>query len=409
MNCRNCKKKLKSEFVNLNHAPLSNAYLNIDELNKPEIHYPLKVYLCNQCKLFQTTENLDNKIIFDKNYHYLSSYSKFYVNQCKKFVKNLVKKYDLNHKNLVIEIASNDGYLLDIFNKYKIPNLGIEPTLRSAKISKTKNIKVINKFFNNELAEKLSKKKIFADIIIAFNVLAHVPDINNFLSGFSKILKSNGIIVFEFPHVLNLIKYNQFDTIYHEHYSYISIIFLKKKIINLKLEIFKIENLESHGGSLRVYIKKIKNKNIKIDGSVKTIIEKENKYKINSISTFKKFNENIYKIKKDLIELLYKLKKNGNMVVAYGAAAKGNTLLNFFNIKSDLIDYVVDKNIYKQNKYMPGSHIKIKSPKFILKDKPEYIFILPWNLKSEIIKDLEFVKKWNCKFITAIPKLRVFK
>jgi SAM-dependent methyltransferase len=408
MKCRSCKNDLKFEVIDLKNAPLSNSYLLPKELNLPEIYYPLKVFICHKCKLFQTTENLSSKYIFNDTYHYLSSYSSFYVEQCEFFVKKLIKKYKLNKDTFIIEIASNDGYLLNIFNKFKIPNLGIEPTLRSANIAKRKKIKVINSFFNLDLAKKLSKKKVLADVIIAFNVLAHVPNINNFLSSFPKILKPNGIVVFEFPHVLNLIKHNQFDTIYHEHYSYLSIIFLKNKLFDYNLEIFKIETLESHGGSLRVFVKKKSFKEFKIESSVQQIIREENKYKINSLSTFKIFRNNINNIRDSLLSLLYKLKKNNQIVIAYGAAAKGNTILNYFNINSDLIKYVVDKNIYKQGKFLPGSHIPIKDPKIIIKDKPKFIFILPWNIKDEIIKDLEYVRRWNCKFITAIPKLKVF-
>jgi len=408
MKCRYCHSQLFEDLIDLKFSPPSNSYLISRDIDK-EIYYPLRVMFCKKCYLFQTSSNIDNNIFFNNNYAYFSSYSSFYLSQCEKLVNILIKKFNLNYNSLVIEVASNDGYLLNFFKKRKIKTIGIEPSLSVAKVAKEKGLKIINKFFNKKLSMQLRKQKYSADIILAFNVLAHVPDIDDFLKGMPNLLNKDGCIIFEFPHVLNLIKLNQFDTIYHEHYSYLSISFLNKILIKYGLKIFDVENIPSHGGSLRVYISKISSKKYKISDRVGSILDKERVNKLNNKITFKKFQNNIFKIKLDLLKLLLKLKSHKKMVIGYGAAAKGNTLINYFGISKDLLSYVVDKNKFKQGKFLPGSHIEIKDPKVIKTHKPDYIIILPWNLKKEILNELKYVKKWKCKFIVAIPKVTILK
>ena len=404
MYCRNCNSKLKSELIDLNYSPPSNSYLK--DCDNCEINYPLKVSFCKKCFLFQTSNNIDKKIFFNKDYAYFSSYSSSFLKQCNKLVKSLIKNYELNEKSLVMEIASNDGYLLNIFKANKINAIGIEPSLSVVKKSINKKIKVINDFFTYDLSKKL-KNNYKSDVILALNVLAHVPNINDFVSGINNLIKPNGVIIFEFHHVLNLIKYSQFDNIYHEHYSYLSISFLKKFLNKHGLQIFNIEKIPSQGGSLRVYISRKKCNNFLVSKNVIKNLNDEKKYKLNSVNSFKKFKLQILKQRKKLLKILFQIKLNNLNVIAYGAAAKGNTLLNYFGIKKDLINYVVDKNKFKQGKFLPGSHLEIKGLKKIKEDKPDFIIILPWNLKKEIMEELKYVRKWNCKFIIPSTKVEI--
>ncbi|WP_300712346.1 class I SAM-dependent methyltransferase [uncultured Brachyspira sp.] len=400
MKCRHCQNELKYEFIDLYNSPPSNSYLLKEELNEPEILYPLKIYVCDKCFLVQIDEYKKSNEIFNSDYAYFSSYSTTWLEHAKKYVDNIIPRLGLNNKSLVTEIASNDGYLLQYFKEKNIPCIGIEPTHSTANAAKNKGIDVIEDFFSFELSKKLQK----SDLILGNNVLAHVPDINDFVKGIKQLLKYDGTATFEFPHILNLINENQFDTIYHEHFSYLSLITIKTIFETFDLKIYDVEELKTHGGSLRIFVSH-KNNNIKITNNVVYILDKERKFNLDKIEGYNNFEVKAKKIKFELLEFLLKAKKENKKVIAYGAAAKGNTLLNYCGIKSDLIDFVVDISPYKQGKYMPLSHIPIVSENNILNYKPDYILILPWNIKEEIIEQLSYINEWGGKFIMAIPSL----
>jgi 2-polyprenyl-3-methyl-5-hydroxy-6-metoxy-1,4-benzoquinol methylase len=404
MKCRFCNEDLKDTFVDLINSPASNSYLTKQQLDEPEIFYPLKVFVCKKCKLVQINEYKKSNDIFNKDYAYFSSYSKSWLIHSKKYVDMISHKLSLNEDSMVTEIASNDGYLLQYFKEKNIPCIGIEPTASTAKVAKDKGINVIEKFFGKVLAKDLKK----SDLILGNNVLAHVPDINDFVIGLKTALKSNGTITMEFPHILNLIKMNQFDTIYHEHFSYLSLHTVNEIFKKHGLKIYDTEELETHGGSLRIYAAHNSNENIIRSTNVGKILKKEEDFGLLGMEAYSTFQEKANKVKYDILEFLIRLKKEKKKVAAYGAAAKGNTLLNYSGIKNDLIEFVVDKSPYKQGKYMPASHIPIVNEKHILEYRPDYILILPWNIKDEIIEQLHYVKEWNCKFVVVIPRLEVF-
>jgi 2-polyprenyl-3-methyl-5-hydroxy-6-metoxy-1,4-benzoquinol methylase len=401
MNCRHCNTELKNIFCDLGFAPPSNSYLTKEQLSQPEIHYPLKAYVCHKCFLTQIGELKNANEIFNSNYAYFSSYSSTWLAHAKNTVELLSKKLGLNRNSQVIEIASNDGYLLQYAKAKNIPCLGIEPSTNTAKIAKQKGIKVIEKFFDSKLASKLPK----ADWLLGNNVLAHVPNINDFVKGLKIALKQNGTITMEFPHLLNLIELNQFDTIYHEHYSYLSLIAAQKIFAKQNLKIYAADELPTHGGSLRIYATHTEN-SIKIENSVKKLLEKERQAQLNSLNGYKNFQNKIRKIKTDLLKFM--LANNKGDVVGYGAAAKGNTLLNYCGIGTDILNFVVDLSPYKQGLFLPQSHIPIVVEKAIKKAKPKYILILPWNLREEISKQLSYVRKWGAKFVVAVPRLEIW-
>ncbi len=403
MNCRFCKTKLTDVFVDLVNSPASNSYLTKEQLNKPEVFYPLKIYVCDHCKLVQIDEYKKSDDIFDKDYAYFSSFSTSWLAHAKKYVDNITKKLSLNESSLVTEIASNDGYLLQYFNEKNIPCIGIEPTTSTANVARKKGIRVIEDFFGNNLASTLEK----SDLILGNNVLAHVPDINDFVKGLKVTLKDEGTITMEFPHLLNIIKENQFDTIYHEHFSYLSFYTVQKIFEAQGLKLYDVEKLSTHGGSLRIYATHLENKKIEIVQTVNDLLSEEQEFGLLNMEIYKNFQEKANRVKYDLIDFLIQAQKDGKKVIAYGAAAKGNTLLNYAGIKNDLIKFVVDKSPYKQGKYLPASHIPIVDEDKIKKFKPDYILILPWNIKDEVITQLDYVKEWDCKFVVAVPELKV--
>ena len=405
--CRICEKKLEKTFVNLGYAPLSNSYLKKNMI-KNERENPLHVLICTKCLLVQLEEFESPKNIFS-DYAYFSSYSKTWLNHAEKYAKKMKKRLNLDSNNLVMEIASNDGYLLQYFKKYKIPVLGIEPAKNIAKIAKKKEIPTITKFFSTKLAKELKKSEKQPDLLLGNNVLAHVPKLNDFVEGLKILLKPQGVITLEFPHILKLIEKNQFDTIYHEHFSYFSLITLKKLFSMHKLVIFDVEELKTHGGSLRIFVKHKEDIFHKEKRSVKKIIEKEKKFGLTKISTYTNFYVNVNRSKEKLIQFLHKAKKDNKTVIGYGAPAKGNTLLNFCKINSELIKYTVDINPNKQGMFLPGSHILIKNPNEIFKTKPDYILILPWNLKKEIMVQMKDIRKWGGKFVIPIPEVKIYQ
>jgi 2-polyprenyl-3-methyl-5-hydroxy-6-metoxy-1,4-benzoquinol methylase len=406
MNCSICKKKLNLEVLDLGKAPITNNLLKKPKKNFKEI-FPLSVCVCDKCWLVQNKEKLNPKKIFKNDYPYFSSFSSSWLKHAENLTNKIIRKFKLNNKSLVAEVASNDGYLLQYLKKKEIPCYGIEPTKSTALVAKKKGIKVYQKFFNINTAKDLSKKKK-VDIIIANNVLAHVPNLKDFVKSFRILLKKNGIAIFEFHYLINLIKKNQFDTIYHEHYFYHSLLSLDRifKIYNLK--VFDAEKIKSHGGSLRLYVKNKESKIHKDTNRYKNLLLKEKKQGVNKFNFYKKLKINSTLIRDKFKSFLKDCKKKNLKVIGYGAAAKGITLINFAKINNDLLKFVVDKNPAKQNKYLPQSNIKIISEKKIKIIKPDYLVILVWNLKSEIIKEFSYIRKWGGKFIVFVPKFKIF-
>lgn len=402
--CRHCCDKLDYVMINLGKTPPSNSYITKNKLNEPEKIYPLIVYICNNCFLAQVPEFKSNKEIFDSEYAYFSSYSESWLNHSYEFVEYIINELCLNNESYIIEIASNDGYLLKNFVEKKIPCLGIEPTLNTAQVAQKKGVDTLVDFFTYELSKKLQK----SDLIICNNVLAHVPNINDFVRGLKNTLKPNGTITIEFPHLLNLIQKLQFDTIYHEHYSYLSLYTTKIIFEKYGLNIYKAEKLSTHGGSLRLFIKHSKNENLKIHSSVSKILDLELNYGLNKLENYDSFKNEVFRIKQKALEFLYKKKSENKKIIAYGAAAKGNTFLNYCGIGNELIDFVVDKSNHKQGKYLPYNNIPILNETMINEYKPDYVIIFPWNLKEEIIKQLDYVRSWGCSFVCFIPNLRIY-
>ena len=401
MKCRFCKTKLVNKLIDLGKAPLVNAFLKKKNLNKKENFYPLSLMFCNKCYLVQTRENISPKTIFKKNYPYFTSTSKSFLQHAKKFSKKIIKLLNLNKDSTVVEIACNDGYLLKNFVARKIRCLGIEPSLSVAKVAKEKKIKVVTKFFSSSLSMVISKN-YKSDLIIANNVYAHIPDVIDFTKGLKNLLKPCGTIVIEFQYVISLIKRYQFDTIYHEHYSYYSLTSVNNILKSQNLKIYNVDKINTHGGSLRIYVCH-DNYLKEVNKKVKQILKDERNV-VNNPKFYKNLNFKVNKIKKDLLEFLIKLKNENQKVCAYGAAAKGNTLLNFCKINSELIYCIFDNSKSKQGMFMPGSHIPVLSSKSIKKIKPDYILILPWNIREEIKKQL---KKYKSKIFIAVPKIKI--
>lgn len=408
MNCRFCNKEVNTEFADLVNSPASNSYLTEEQLNEPETFFPLKVMVCESCFLVQVDEYKKSSDIFNQDYAYFSSFSTSWLAHCKKYADMMTGRFGFNDKSLVVEIASNDGYLLQYFNEKKIPVLGVEPTANTAAVAIKKGIPSVVDFFGVRLATQLVKEGKKADLLLGNNVLAHVPDINDFVGGMKVLLKPEGVITMEFPHLYQLVLNNQFDTIYHEHFSYLSFTTVQKIFEAQGLVMFDVEEVTTHGGSLRIFAKHKEDATKPIGERVAAMLKKEKDAGMLNINYYKNFQDKIEIIKTDLLEFLLAQKKSGKTVAAYGAAAKGNTLLNYCGVKKDLISFVVDANPHKQNKFMPASHIPICAEARIKETKPDYILILPWNLKDEISKQLSYVKEWNCKFVVPVPKLEIF-
>ena len=407
MKCRFCNHVLSIEFIDLVNSPASNSFLTKVQLNEPEVFYPLKVFVCDKCFLVQVDEYKKSDAIFDGEYAYFSSYSTSWLSHAKKYTEMMTSRFGLNEKSKVVEIASNDGYLLQYFKEKNIPVLGIEPTKNTAEVAISKGIETITEFFGDNFAQSLVSNGIKADLLLGNNVLAHVPDINDFVGGMKVLLNIDGVITMEFPHLMQLVDNNQFDTIYHEHFSYLSLYTVKQIFESKGLEIFDVEEILSHGGSLRIYAKHKGDNTKVISENVDKLLNKEIQKGINDVNYYKGFQERAEKIKLDLYSFLIEQKRNNKKVAAYGAAAKGNTLLNFCGIKNDLIAFVVDANPHKQDKFLPASHIHVVNEEVLKAEKPDYIIILPWNLTNEIKKQLHYTSDWGGKFVVSIPNLKI--
>lgn len=407
MNCRHCAAPLQHVFLDLGFAPPSNAYIKPEELNAPEVYLPLKLYVCDQCWLVQTEDYSRSDELFTEDYAYFSSVSQGWLDHAAHYSKQITKSLELDGDSFVIEVASNDGYLLKNFIEAGIPCLGIEPTDSTADAAEALGIPVAREFFGRPLADRLVEEGRQADLIVGNNVYAHVPDINDFTAGLKIALKPGGTITLEFPHLLKLIQHNQFDTVYHEHYSYLSLQTVKCVFEGAGLRVFDVEALPTHGGSLRVFgCHADDGRNS--TSNVEKVLKSELTAGLQSLQTYLSFQHKADKVKNDLLLFLIKQSQEGKKVAAYGAAAKGNTLLNYAGVKPDLVEFVCDAAPSKQGKYLPGSHIPIFEPDKILQLKPDFVLILPWNIAEEVVSANSFIREWDGRFITAVPELKEF-
>ena len=407
MKCRGCSRFSRIRFLDLGFSPPSNSFLSEEEINSPILTFPLRVDYCDVCWMVQTEDYLDPKIFFNSEYAYFSSVSNTWLQHSEEYAKKMIRELFLTSQDLVLEIASNDGYLLQYFKDAQINVLGIEPSSNSAQVAREKGIDTRDEFFGSILAGILKKDGIKPKLIVANNVLAHVPDINDFVSGVKILLSPEGIATFEFPHLLNLIKFKQFDTIYHEHFSYLSLSTVSLILQEHGLEVYDVEEIPTHGGSLRIFVRHL-NPSSEESDTVRSIIENEVAFGLQKSTTYSDFDEQCKQVKFELLSFLLRAKEEGKVVVGYGAAAKGNTLLNYCGISADLLPLIVDNNPHKQGKYTPGSNIKICPPSKLFEMGPiDYILILPWNLKNEVIDQLAVFREKGTKFIVGIPKLTI--
>ncbi len=407
MRCRHCHSELKLTLIDLGSAPPSNAYLTPQTIHKPEKWFPLRVLVCEKCWLVQTEDFAEADELFDADYAYFSAFSSSWLEHSECYVSDMIKLFMLNNTSHVVEVAANDGYLLQYVKARGISCTGIEPTSSTANAARAKGIDIIEEFFGVSLAKQIVAQGRQADLTVANNVLAHVPDINDFVAGFTLLLKPEGVATFEFPHLLNLISSSQFDTIYHEHFSYLSLTAVKYIFAANGLTVFNVQELPTHGGSLRVFAQRTDTGTKTISEEVNRLLKKEEGAGIKTIGYYDVFQARAEQLKNDLLMFLIEAKHQHKSVVAYGAAAKGNTFMNFAGIRPDLIAYVVDKNPAKQNKFMPGSRIPIVSESRLHEQHPDYIVILPWNLKDEVRDQLSYIREWGAKFVTAVPCLEV--
>ncbi|MHC4520860.1 MAG: methyltransferase domain-containing protein [Planctomycetota bacterium] len=407
MNCRFCGRSLSHEFIDLVNAPPSNAFLTEEQLDEPEVFYPLKLFVCDSCFLVQIDEYRKSKDIFDSGYVYFSSFSKTWLAHAQRYVEMMIEKYGYGPDSRIIEIASNDGYLLQYFHQRGIPTLGIEPTEGTAAEARKKGIETIVDFFGRRLARNLADQGRKADLLIGNNVLAHVPDLHDFVAGLKIALNPTGIITMEFPHLMQLVDHCQFDTIYHEHFSYFSLTTVRSVFNHHGLELFDVERLPTHGGSLRIFAKHAEDTARAVSANVNDLLEEEASRGLHTMAYYQGFQEKADRIKHQLLRFLITQKAGGRKVAAYGAAAKGNTLLNYCGVRKDLLAFVADASPHKQGKYLPGSHIPVVSEEAIRMRKPDYVLIPPWNIKDEIIAQLDYIRAWGAQFVVPVPTVQV--
>ena len=404
--CRFCNTQLKYTFIDLGVSPLANSYLKEEKLNEMEPFYPLHVLVCEKCYLIQLPEFQSPEDIFS-DYAYFSSYSESWLEHAKNYSDLMVGRFGFDSKSQVIEIASNDGYLLKYFKGKGIPVLGIEPAWNVAKAAQDAGISTLIKFFGIQTASELRNEGISADLLLGNNVLAHVPDINDFVKGMKIALKPQGIITMEFPHLMRLIEENQFDTIYHEHFSYFSFLSVEKIFSSHGLTIFDVDELSTHGGSLRIYARHTEDSSQRISPNVIRLRNLEESQGYARMEFYGTFTEKVKGTKRKILKFLIDAKMERKMIAGYGAPAKGNTLLNYCGIRSDFIDYTVDRSPHKQGHYLPGTHIPIYHPDKVKDTQPDYLLILPWNLKDEIMKQMSHIRDWGGKFVVLIPEVKI--
>ena len=407
MTCRHCGGSDLRPFVDLGTAPPSNAYLTADALGGPEKWYPLRIQVCATCWLVQTEDFADREELFAPDYAYFSSFSTTWLEHAERYVASVVERFGLGASSRVVEIASNDGYLLQDVAARGIPCVGIEPTASTAAAARSKGLEVIEEFFGRALADRLVGSTGAADLIAANNVLAHVPDINDFAAGIARLLKPTGVATFEFPHLLRLVRENQFDTVYHEHYSYLSLTAVTRVFAAAGLAVFDVEELPTHGGSLRVYTQRGDTGRHAPGPGLARVAAEEAAAGVTSPEFYQGFQACAERVKDDLVAFLIGAKRSGRRVAAYGAAAKGNTLINFAGIRVDLVEFVVDRNPAKQGRYLPGSRIPIVDEAHLRRERPTDIVVLPWNLRDEVAAQLQYTRTWGARLVTAVPRLEI--
>jgi SAM-dependent methyltransferase len=404
--CRFCAARLRHTFVDLGMSPLCETFLTADQLDAMEPFYPLHVWVCSECFLVQLQEYVAPEHIFTE-YAYFSSYSTAWLKHAEEYVDHASRRLDLGPASLVVELASNDGYLLQFFVKRGVPSLGIEPAANVAKAAEEKGVRTLVRFFGEKTARELVEEGRRADLIVGNNVLAQVPDLNDFVSGMPILLKPNGTVTLEFPHLVRLIEGNQFDTIYHEHFSYFSLLAVEKIFARHGLTVFDVEELWTHGGSIRIWARHASDASRPVGERVLALRAQEEAAGLHRLETYACFEERVRETKRGILALLVEAKRAGKRIAGYGAPGKGNTLLNYCGIRTDFLDFTVDRNPYKHGRFTPGTHIPIFEPSRIDQEKPDYVFILPWNLKREIVAQLAHVREWGGKFIVPIPSATI--
>lgn len=408
MICRFCRAPVSQTFVDLGTSPLANAYVSTKQLQEREVFYPLHARVCTNCWLVQLPAFDRPSNIFDDEYAYFASYSGSWLHHCSQYTNAVVDRFGLNAGSQVIEVASNDGYLLQFFREKGIPVLGIDPAGNVADEAISKGIPTWKEFFGTDVAKKVAYEGSRADLLIGNNVLAHVPDLNDFVSGLKIALAPEGVITMEFPHLLQLIDKNEFDTIYHEHFSYFSFLTVTSIFEHHQIPIFDADELGTHGGSLRIYAHHADDTTHSANGrKIQEILEKEYRYGLTELSTYKAFSQQVKASKRRILRFLIDAKDAGKSVVGYAAAAKGNTLFNYCGVRSDFLDYVVDRSPHKQGKYLPGTHIPIRSPECIFETQPDYVIVVAWNIFDEIIDQLQDIRDWGGEFVTFIPEVNI--
>ncbi|HUG67681.1 MAG TPA: class I SAM-dependent methyltransferase [Pirellulaceae bacterium] len=405
--CRFCNAPLKHTFVDLGVSPLCQSWLSREELNHMEPAYPLHAFVCAECLLVQVNEYVSGEKIFGGEYAYFSSYSDSWLAHAKRYAEMITQRLGLDATSQVVEIASNDGYLLQNFVRAGIPALGIEPAENCAEVARGKGVETRCKFFGVRTATELKEQGIRADLLVGNNVLAHVPDLNDFVAGLKVLLAEDGVNTMEFPHLMRLVELNQFDTIYQEHYSYLSLLAVQRIFAFHGLTIFDVEELPTHGGSLRIYARHTENAAREVTPAVEEVLERERAAGLERLETYTGFAQKVMATKRKLLRFLLDAKDAGKTVVAYGAPGKGATLLNYCGIREDFIDYTVDRNPYKQGRFMPGARIPVFAPEKIAETRPDYVLILPWNLRDEIMEQLSVIRSWGGQFVIPIPEVQV--
>jgi SAM-dependent methyltransferase len=406
-NCRFCGTSLHLTFVDLGMSPLCESYVSAEQINQVEPFYPLQVFVCDKCYLVQLNEYVSPKDIFSE-YAYFSSYSDSWVRHMKQYADTITDQLGLTSHSLVVEVASNDGYLLQHFVAKGIPVLGIEPAGNIAKVAREKGIDTIVEFFGERLAQRLAAEGKQADLIACANVLAQVPDVRDFAEGIRILLKANGVVTIEFPHLLRLMEENQFDTIYHEHFSYFSFITAEQIFAAHGIVLFDVEEIPTHGGSLRIFGCLARPGSHPITERLTELKRREERAGLTTIEHYSSFEAQVKETKRKLLKFMIQAKDEGKSIAGYGAPGKGNTLLNYCGIRTDFIDYTVDRNTYKQGKFLPGTHIPIFSPEKIRETRPDYVLILPWNFRDEIMQQMAFIREWGGQFVIPIPEVRVY-
>ena len=407
MNCRHCGAELSLSLIDLGSSPPSNAYLDVAHLSRAETWYPLRVAVCSRCWLVQTEDFARRDELFSDEYAYFSSFSRSWLAHARDYVGVVARRFDLRPESLVVEVAANDGYLLQFVRELGIGALGVEPTASTARAARGKGIEIVEEFFGVDLATRLVEQGRAADLMAANNVLAHVPDINDFVAGFAVLLKADGVATFEFPHLLNLIEQAQFDTIYHEHYSYLSLTAVVRIFAANGLSVFDVEELSTHGGSLRVFAQRSDAGRRSVTAGVEALLGREQAAGVTTPGMYQALQGQAERIADDLVRFLVDARARGERVVGYGAAAKGNTLLNFAGVRPHLLPWVVDRNPAKQGQYLPGSRIPIVDEDRLRVERPDYVLILPWNLTDEVTAQLGYVSEWGGRFVTAVPTLTI--